>query len=75
MTWPNPPSWVKGELFPVWRYHPFFTDQPAATLQAEREHAAATDDGRAVGVAMPLEPSTSSAVEHLEATVDAAPCP
>ncbi|MEU9625177.1 IS1380 family transposase [Streptomyces sp. NPDC048155] len=28
----------QGELFPVWRYHPFFTDQPAATLQAEREH-------------------------------------
>ncbi|MFF1569935.1 IS1380 family transposase [Streptomyces sp. NPDC058293] len=28
----------QDELFPVWRYHPFFTDQPAATLQAEREH-------------------------------------
>jgi hypothetical protein len=28
----------QGELFPVWRYHPFFTNQPAATLQAEREH-------------------------------------
>jgi hypothetical protein len=28
----------QGELFPVWRYHPFFTDQPAPTLQAEREH-------------------------------------
>ncbi|WP_461091834.1 hypothetical protein [Streptomyces incanus] len=28
----------QGELFPVWRYHPFFTDQPAETLQAEREH-------------------------------------
>ncbi|WP_277324865.1 transposase [Streptomyces sp. JH14] len=28
----------QGELFPVWRYHPFFTDQPAATLSAEREH-------------------------------------
>ncbi len=28
----------QGELFPVWRYHPFFTDQPAATLQAEGEH-------------------------------------
>ncbi len=26
------------ELFPVWRYHPFFTDQPAQILQAEREH-------------------------------------
>ncbi|THA57755.1 hypothetical protein E6P78_30975 [Streptomyces sp. A0958] len=23
---------------PVWRYHPFFTDNPAETLQAEREH-------------------------------------
>ncbi|MGH3952110.1 MAG: IS1380 family transposase [Pseudonocardiaceae bacterium] len=28
----------QGELFPVWRYHPFFTDQGAQTLQAEREH-------------------------------------
>jgi hypothetical protein len=28
----------QGELFPVWRYHPFFTDSPAETLQAEREH-------------------------------------
>jgi Transposase DDE domain group 1 len=28
----------QGELFPVWRYHPFFTDQPAPTLKAEREH-------------------------------------
>ncbi|MCX4594637.1 IS1380 family transposase [Streptomyces sp. NBC_01549] len=28
----------QGELFPVWRYHPFFTDNPAPTLQAEREH-------------------------------------
>ncbi|MFD9607582.1 IS1380 family transposase [Streptomyces sp. NPDC059970] len=28
----------QGKLFPVWRYHPFFTDQPAPTLQAEREH-------------------------------------
>lgn len=28
----------QGELFPVWRHHPFFTDQPAPTLQAEREH-------------------------------------
>ncbi|MEK8146640.1 transposase [Streptomyces sp. M10(2022)] len=25
-------------IFPVWRYHPFLTDQPALTLQAEREH-------------------------------------
>ncbi|MFE4802056.1 IS1380 family transposase [Streptomyces sp. NPDC056708] len=29
---------AQGELFPVWRYHPFFTDRPAATLQADREH-------------------------------------
>ncbi|MFF4764864.1 IS1380 family transposase, partial [Streptomyces sp. NPDC001292] len=28
----------QGELFPVWRYHPFFTDNPAETLQAEQEH-------------------------------------
>jgi hypothetical protein len=28
----------QGELFPAWRYHPFFTDNPAPTLQAEREH-------------------------------------
>ncbi|MGA5207110.1 hypothetical protein [Streptomyces variegatus] len=26
----------QDELFPVWRYHPFFTGQPAATLRAER---------------------------------------
>ncbi|MEE1807669.1 IS1380 family transposase [Streptomyces sp. BE133] len=28
----------QGELFPVWCHHPFFTDNPAETLQAEREH-------------------------------------
>jgi hypothetical protein len=28
----------QGELFPVWRFHPFFTDNPAPTLQAECEH-------------------------------------
>ncbi|QIK06076.1 IS1380 family transposase [Streptomyces sp. ID38640] len=28
----------QDELFPVWRYHPFFTDNPAPTLQAEHEH-------------------------------------
>ncbi|MFJ1550944.1 IS1380 family transposase [Streptomyces sp. NPDC088246] len=28
----------QGELFPIWRYHPFITDNPAPTLQAEREH-------------------------------------
>jgi Transposase DDE domain group 1 len=28
----------QGELFPVWRYHPFFTDSPAPTLTAEQEH-------------------------------------
>jgi hypothetical protein len=28
----------QGELFPVWRYHPFFTDNPAPTLTAEQEH-------------------------------------
>jgi Transposase DDE domain group 1 len=28
----------QGELFPVWRYHPFFTDNPAEMLRAEREH-------------------------------------
>ncbi|MFE3221981.1 IS1380 family transposase [Streptomyces antimycoticus] len=28
----------QGALFPVWRYHPIFTDSPAQTLQAEREH-------------------------------------
>jgi hypothetical protein len=27
----------QSELFPVWRYHPFFTDNPVETLQAERE--------------------------------------
>ncbi|MEE1743303.1 IS1380 family transposase [Streptomyces sp. JV184] len=28
----------QGELFPVWRYHPFFTGTSAPTLKAEREH-------------------------------------
>jgi hypothetical protein len=28
----------QGELFPAWRYHPFFTDSPFETLQAERQH-------------------------------------
>lgn len=28
----------QGELFPVWRHHPFFTDSPFVTLQAERQH-------------------------------------
>jgi hypothetical protein len=28
----------QGELFPVWRYHPFFTDNPAPMLTAEQEH-------------------------------------
>ncbi|WP_327311799.1 IS1380 family transposase [Streptomyces sp. NBC_01243] len=28
----------QGELFPIWRYHPFFTDNPAPTLQADQEH-------------------------------------
>ena len=28
----------QDELFPLWCYHPFFTDNPAETLQAEREH-------------------------------------
>jgi len=28
----------QGELFPAWRYHPFFTDSPFQTLQAERHH-------------------------------------
>ncbi len=28
----------QGELFPVWRHHPFFTDSPFETLQAERQH-------------------------------------
>ena len=33
-----PTAGEQGELFPVWRYHPIFTDNPAPTLQAEREH-------------------------------------
>src|SRR5690606_19171103 len=28
----------QGELFPAWRHHPFFTDSPFQTLQAERHH-------------------------------------
>ena len=28
----------QGELFPVWRYHPVFTDSPFTMLQAEEQH-------------------------------------
>ncbi|MFE2500289.1 IS1380 family transposase [Streptomyces scopuliridis] len=28
----------QGELFPVWRHHPFLTDSPFETLQAEQHH-------------------------------------
>jgi hypothetical protein len=28
----------QGELFPVFRYHPFFTDNPAPMMTAEQEH-------------------------------------
>lgn len=28
----------QGELFPVWRYHPVFTDSPFTMLQAEADH-------------------------------------
>jgi hypothetical protein len=28
----------QGELFPVWRYHPVFTDSPFTMLQAEEHH-------------------------------------
>ena len=28
----------QGELFPVWRYHPVFTDSPFGLLQAEEQH-------------------------------------
>jgi hypothetical protein len=28
----------QGELFPAWRYHPFFTDSPFTTLDAESQH-------------------------------------
>jgi hypothetical protein len=28
----------QGELFPTWRYHPFFTDSPFTTLDAEAQH-------------------------------------
>jgi Transposase DDE domain group 1 len=28
----------QGELFPVWRYHPVFTDSPFQLLQAEEQH-------------------------------------
>src|SRR5690606_17670691 len=31
-------SGEQGELFPAWRYHPFFTASPFQTLQAERHH-------------------------------------
>jgi hypothetical protein len=28
----------QGELFPAWRYHPFFTDSPFTLLDAESQH-------------------------------------
>jgi hypothetical protein len=28
----------QGELFPTWRYHPFFTDSPFTTLETEAQH-------------------------------------
>ncbi|MGD3112913.1 IS1380 family transposase [Streptomyces sp. YGL11-2] len=28
----------QGELFPVWRYHPVFTDNPAPLVEAEAQH-------------------------------------
>lgn len=28
----------QGELFPVWRYHPVFTDSPFVLVQAEEQH-------------------------------------
>ncbi|MGO8956505.1 MAG: IS1380 family transposase [Streptosporangiaceae bacterium] len=28
----------QGELFPVWRYHPVFTDSPFTLVQAEEQH-------------------------------------
>jgi hypothetical protein len=28
----------QGELFPVWRYHPVFTDSPVTLIQAEEQH-------------------------------------
>jgi len=29
---------AQGELFPVWRYHPVFTDSPFTLIQAEEQH-------------------------------------
>ncbi|MEU1268411.1 IS1380 family transposase [Streptomyces sp. NPDC005799] len=49
----------QGELFPVWRYHPFFTDNPAETLQAEREHR------RHTVVEQVIADSKASALAHL----------
>ncbi|MEV5880816.1 hypothetical protein AB0L75_42930 [Streptomyces sp. NPDC052101] len=49
----------QGELFPVWRYHPFFTDDPASMLQAEREHRHHADVEQAIA------DSEASALAHL----------
>jgi hypothetical protein len=39
VTWPNPPpSGSRASCSPLWRYHPFFTDNPAPALTAEREY-------------------------------------
>ena len=34
----HPADDAQGELFPVWRYHPVFTDPPFALVQAEAQH-------------------------------------
>lgn len=46
----------QGELFPAWRYHPFFTDSPFATLEAEtwHRHHAVIEQVIADGKAGPL---------------------
>ncbi|NKZ03135.1 IS1380 family transposase [Actinomadura latina] len=46
----------QGELFPAWRYHPFLTDTPFQTLQAERHHRhhAVIEQVIADGKAVPL---------------------
>ncbi|MFF1498928.1 serine hydrolase [Streptomyces sp. NPDC058316] len=46
----------------------------SGAIPGYRTWAAATDDGRAAAVTMTLEPTSDSAVEHLEAAVDAALC-
>lgn len=54
-----PAAGEQGELFPVWRCHPFFTGNPAPALVAEREHR------HHAAVEQVIADSKASALAHL----------